>query len=75
LATRAADDLVIEDSDSEEGKNSDDEVERTGLSVILRKNKLDHWGEEEEDNDFLDGLESTCRRSLPSFARRQLCLT
>ena len=74
MATRAADDLVIEDSDSEEGKNSDDEVERTGLSVILRKNKLDHWGEEEEDNDFLDGLESTCR-SLPSYDRRQLCLT
>ncbi len=65
---------MIEDSDSEEGKNSDDEVERTGLSVILRKNKLDHWGEEEEDNDFLDGLESACR-SLPSYDRRQLCLT
>jgi hypothetical protein len=55
----AADDFVIEDSDDEKNGDSDDEVERTGLSVILRKNKLDHWGEEEDDNDFLDGLESS----------------
>lgn len=39
--------------------DSDDEVERSGLSVILRKNKLEDWNEDEEETDFLDGLEST----------------
>jgi hypothetical protein len=53
---------VIEDSDSGGNKKDKraDEVTSTGLSVIFRKNKLkDRWGEEEDGNDFLDGLEST----------------
>lgn len=49
---------MIEDSDNEVIADSDDEVERTGLSVILRKNKLEHWNEEEDETDFLDGIES-----------------
>ncbi len=55
---------MIEDSDSDDydkrRRDSDDELaESTGLSVILRKNKLENWNEEDEDGDFMDGLECT----------------